>query len=86
MKKAALILKEKYNGDIPKTYKELNELPGIGPSLANTIMFVVWNENSGIVIDSHVHRVANRLEWTKTKTNTAEKTRKELEEWLPKYV
>jgi endonuclease-3 len=36
-------------------------------------------------VDTHVHRIANRLRWTKKMTKTPEETRKNLEEWLPRY-
>ena len=34
-------------------------------------------------VDTHVHRIANRLGWTKTGTKTPEKTQEELESWIP---
>ncbi len=35
------------------------------------------------MLQTHVHRISNRLKWFKTQTKTPEQTRKELEEWLP---
>jgi hypothetical protein len=36
-------------------------------------------------VDTHVHRITNRLRWTKRATKTPEETRTALEEWLPRY-
>lgn len=36
-------------------------------------------------VDTHVHRIANRLRWTEKVTKTPEATRTALEEWLPRY-
>lgn len=86
IKKTSVILLNKYNGDIPKTIKELCELPGVGPKMAHLCMQIAWGEVSGIGVDTHVHRICNRLEWVKKPTNTPEKTRNELEDWLPKSL
>ncbi|RZC36914.1 HhH-GPD domain containing protein, partial [Asbolus verrucosus] len=45
-------------------------------------MKTAWGEVTGIGVDTHVHRITNRLGWVKTKT--PEDTRKGLEKWLPK--
>lgn len=82
IKKTTQILKEKYDGDIPSTVEELVKLPGVGPKMAYLTMQVAWENSVGIGVDVHVHRICNRLGWVKTKT--PEKTRMELEEWLPK--
>ncbi|KAG5448030.1 Endonuclease III-like protein 1 [Clonorchis sinensis] len=84
IKKACEIFKEKYNGDIPRSVKELCELPGVGPKMAHLAMRCAWNEVTGIGVDTHVHRIVNRLQWTKKPTKTPEETRKELEAWLPR--
>ncbi|XP_035721415.1 endonuclease III-like protein 1 [Vespa mandarinia] len=84
IKRTSVILMDKYNGDIPKTIKELCELPGVGPKMAHICMQIAWGEISGIGVDTHVHRICNRLNWVKKPTKTPEETRKELEEWLPK--
>ncbi|EGI68191.1 PREDICTED: endonuclease III-like protein 1 [Acromyrmex echinatior] len=84
IKKTSVILLDKYGGDIPKTVKELCELPGVGPKMAHLCMRTAWGEVSGIGVDTHVHRIANRLGWVKKLTKTPEQTRNELEDWLPK--
>ena len=82
LRETAKILKEKYQGDIPSTLEALLDLPGIGPKMAHLVMQCAWNETVGIGVDTHVHRISNRLGWVKT--NLPEKTRIDLEDWLPK--
>lgn len=84
LKRTSTILLDKYNGDIPKTIKELCDLPGVGPKMAHICMQIAWGEVSGIGVDTHVHRICNRLNWVKKPTKTPEETRREVEEWLPK--
>ncbi|XP_050445979.1 endonuclease III-like protein 1 [Cataglyphis hispanica] len=86
IKKTSVILLNKYGGDIPKTIKELCELPGVGPKMGHICMQIAWGEVSGIGVDTHVHRICNRLKWVKKPTKTPEETRNELEDWLPKSL
>lgn len=51
--------------------------------MAHICMQVAWNEVSGIGVDTHVHRISNRLRWVKKETKNPEDTRKGLEDWLP---
>ncbi|EGC32185.1 hypothetical protein DICPUDRAFT_8477, partial [Dictyostelium purpureum] len=82
LKSIAEILKEKYNGDIPPTFKEIEALPGIGPKMTNLIVQIAWGRVEGIAVDVHMHRICNRLGWVKT--NTPEETMRQLESWLPR--
>lgn len=89
LKKIAKICLMKYDGDIPNSLPELLLLPGIGPKMAHLVMNVGWNNVQGICVDTHVHRICNRLGWvsrsgTKQKTQTPEETREALQLWLPK--
>ncbi|KAM7261347.1 hypothetical protein ACFE04_008714 [Oxalis oulophora] len=89
MKKIAKICLVKYGGDIPSTLEELLSLPGVGPKIAHLVMHIAWNKVLGICVDTHVHRICNRLGWvfkkgTTQKTSSPEETRKALELWLPK--
>ena len=52
--------------------------------MAHLVMQCAWNEVTGIGVDTHVHRIANRLEWVRKPTSQPEQTRRELEDWLPK--
>lgn len=49
-------------------------------------MTCAWNDTVGIGVDTHVHRISNRLGWTRTQTKLPEQTRKELEDWLPQSI
>ncbi|KAJ8298357.1 hypothetical protein KUTeg_024888, partial [Tegillarca granosa] len=84
IKNTSEILKNEYEGDIPRTVKDLCKLPGVGPKMAFLVMKCAWNEVLGIGVDTHVHRIANRLQWVKKPTKDPESTRKELEDWLPR--
>ena len=84
LKRCAVICQEKHHGDIPSTLKELMSLPGVGPKIAHICMNVAWGEVSGIGVDTHVHRISNRLGWVCKTTKVPDHTRIELESWLPR--
>ncbi|XP_066238987.1 endonuclease III-like protein 1 [Saccopteryx leptura] len=84
IKQTSAILQQNYGGDIPASVAELVALPGVGPKMAHLAMAVAWGTVSGIAVDTHVHRIANRLRWTKKVTKHPEGTRAALEEWLPR--
>jgi endonuclease III len=60
---AALV--EKHGGKVPQTMDELTHLPGVGRKTANVVLGNAFGQNVGIVVDTHVTRVANRLGLTK---------------------
>ncbi|GIZ40518.1 hypothetical protein CKM354_000385200 [Cercospora kikuchii] len=82
IKQVAVILREKFNSDIPDTIEGLVSLPGVGPKMAYLTMSAAWGKDEGIGVDVHVHRITNLWGWHKT--NNPEQTRMELESWLPK--
>ncbi|NXX97456.1 NTH protein, partial [Centropus bengalensis] len=84
IKQTTAILKQKYGGDIPRSVEELVQLPGVGPKMAHLAMTIAWDSVSGIAVDTHVHRITNRLKWVKKETRYPEETRVALEEWLPR--
>ncbi len=61
----AKALVEKHGGEVPRTMNELHALPGVGRKTANVVLGNVWNEPDGVVVDTHVGRLARRLGWTK---------------------
>ncbi len=71
----------KFNGRVPDTKEELLSIKGIGPKTANIVLSFAFNKLV-LPIDTHCHRIPNRLGWVKTKT--PEQTEKELEKILPK--
>jgi endonuclease III len=67
IKEIARIIREDFNGKVPDTIEELVTLPGIGRKTANIVVSVAFNKSS-IGVDTHVHRIMNRLGFVKTKT------------------
>ncbi|XP_046352813.2 endonuclease III-like protein 1 [Haliotis rufescens] len=84
IKRTSEILRSKYEKDIPGSVEDLCKLPGVGPKMAHLVMKCAWNVMSGIGVDTHVHRITNRLHWFKKPTKQPEQTRIALEEWLPR--
>ena len=81
LKELPRVLKEKFNGIIPQTVEELIELPGVGRKTANLVVAVGFNK-PGMCVDTHVHKITNRLGYVKTKTPF--ETEMELRKKLPK--
>jgi len=82
LKESAKIIIDRYNGNIPKSIKELIVLPGVGRKVANVILNELYNINEGIAVDTHCITVANRLGFAKSKK--AEVVEKELMKKIPK--
>ncbi len=61
------ILIEKYNGKIPQTLEELTKLPGVWIKTAKVVLAILYNQPY-LPVDTHVHRVLNRLGIVNTKT------------------
>ncbi len=74
------ILLEKYGGKVPDTLEELLKLPGVGRKTANLVLTLGYDK-PGICVDTHVHRIMNRLGYVKTKT--PEETEMALRKKLP---
>lgn len=72
---------EKYGGKVPNSLEELLKIKGVGRKTANLVITEAFNDY-GICVDTHVHRISNRLGWVKT--TTPEKTELELRKILPK--
>jgi endonuclease-3 len=82
IREACKILVEKYHGKVPDTVEQLVELPGIGRKTANAILINAFGKVEGIVVDTHVIRVAYRLGWTKSKN--PEKIEQDLMTTIPR--
>src|SRR5688572_18850489 len=52
---------ERHGGEIPETMEELVELPGVARKTANVVLGTAMRKNEGVVVDTHVMRVAQRL-------------------------
>ncbi|KAG0152226.1 hypothetical protein CROQUDRAFT_650321 [Cronartium quercuum f. sp. fusiforme G11] len=86
IKEMAEMLYEKHQSDVPKTLDELVALKGVGPKMAFLALSSAWSINEGIGVDTHVHRITNRLGWHDPPTTDPEKTRLNLQSWLPKNL
>lgn len=58
-------LVQRHGGEVPRTLAELVLLPGVGRKTANVVLGVAFGAPEGVVVDTHVQRIAQRLGWTK---------------------
>ncbi|MBN2603056.1 MAG: endonuclease III [Candidatus Thermoplasmatota archaeon] len=82
IKEISKIILDKYDGRVPEDFDELLTLPGVGRKTANIVMVYGHNKEGYLPIDTHCHRIPNRLGWIKTKK--PEQTEASLKEILPK--
>jgi len=68
VKATCRILLEKFDGVVPGTMEELLTLPGVGRKTANLVLILAFASRKNICVDTHVHRISNRLGWVKTRT------------------
>ncbi len=54
-------IEEKHGGEVPRTMKELVALPGVGRKTANVVLGNAFGINEGVVVDTHVRRLSQRL-------------------------
>jgi len=62
------LLVEKFGGRVPQTMEELLTLPGVGRKTANLVLILAFKSARNICVDTHVHRISNRLGWVQTTT------------------
>jgi endonuclease-3 len=60
------IIVEKYNSKVPANIDDLVMLPGVGRKTANIVLYISFGQEA-MAVDTHVHRIANRLGWIDTK-------------------
>ena len=83
IKKLSNIIINKFNGEVPRTFKELEELPGVGHKTASVVM----SQGFGIpafAVDTHIHRLAQR--WGLTSGKNVVQTEKDLKRIFPKKI
>ena len=56
---------EKFGGEVPRTMEEILQLPGVARKTANVVLGTAYGITSGIVVDTHVQRLSNRLDLTR---------------------
>jgi endonuclease-3 len=59
---------DRFDGRVPATMDELLTLPGVGRKTANLVLILSHASRDNICVDTHVHRISNRLGWVKTRT------------------
>jgi endonuclease III len=62
---ATAMIAQKYGGKVPETMAELRDLPGVGRKTANVVLGNAFGKNEGVVVDTHVTRVSQRLRLTR---------------------
>jgi endonuclease III len=75
-------LLDEFDGDVPATMEALLTLPGVGRKTANLVRIVAHRRPDSICVDTHVHRIANRFGWVRTRT--PEQSERALYEVTPK--
>ena len=73
-----------YDDDVPKTLDELTSFKGVGIKMGTLAMAHCWNQQIGIGVDVHVHRISNLLGWVNTKK--PDDTEEELQKVFPENI
>jgi endonuclease III len=68
VKATCAILVSRFAGRVPATMDELLALPGVGRKTANLVLILAFKSLRNICVDTHVHRISNRLGWIRTRT------------------
>jgi endonuclease-3 len=68
VKQTCRLLVERFKGRVPSTMEELLMLPGVGRKTANLVLILSFKSLKNICVDTHVHRISNRLGWVRTRT------------------
>jgi len=68
VKDACRQIVERFGGRVPDTMKDLLTLPGVGRKTANLVLILSHASRDNICVDTHVHRISNRLGWVRTRT------------------
>jgi endonuclease-3 len=67
VKSCCQMLVDQYGGRVPSTMEELVTLPGVGRKTANLVLILGFKSAQNICVDTHVHRISNRLGWVSTR-------------------
>ncbi len=62
------MLVDRFDGRVPRTMDELLTLPGVGRKTANLVLILAFRSVQNICVDTHVHRISNRLGWVVTRS------------------
>jgi len=67
VKECCRMLVARFGGRVPSTMDELVSLPGVGRKTANLVLILGFKSRHNICVDTHVHRISNRMGWVNTK-------------------
>ncbi len=81
---AAAMIAADFGGEVPDSMDSLLGLPGVARKTANVVLGGAFGKNEGIVVDTHVTRVAQRLKLTTHKDNAGDKIEKDLMALVPR--
>lgn len=81
LKKTATILRDKYDSEVPQSFKELETLPGVGRKTASVVMAQAFGVPA-FPVDTHIHRLA--LRWGLTRAKNVTRTEEDLKKVFPK--
>ncbi|HEV2097102.1 MAG TPA: endonuclease III [Chthoniobacterales bacterium] len=79
---AAKAIESQHGGRVPDTMAELRELPGVGRKTANVVLGNAFHKDEGVVVDTHVARLSQRLRLTRQ--TVPEKIEADLMKFVPK--
>jgi endonuclease-3 len=68
VKATCRLLLDRFGGRVPDTMEDLLLLPGVGRKTANLVLILSFSSRKNICVDTHVHRISNRLGWVATRT------------------
>jgi len=75
-----------HDNDVPSELDELLDFQGVGPKIAFLTLSIAWEKDMGICVDTHVHRISNKLRWVQKekksigKSKSKSKSKKDEEE------
>lgn len=81
IKACSMRIMEKHNGKVPMVLEDLVELAGVGRKTANVVMGDILGKPAGIVVDTHVKRLSNRIGFVKSDNPII--IERELMKWIP---
>jgi endonuclease-3 len=82
VREASRQIAARFGGRVPDRMEDLLSLPGVGRKTANLVLILSHASRDNICVDTHVHRIANRLGWVRTRT--PEQTERALYQVVPR--
>ena len=83
IKKTTEMIVKDHKGIVPNSLEEICKFPGVGQKMAHLLLQIEFGKVVGISVDTHVHRISNRLKWVRNPTKDPNATSAALMDWLP---